>query len=273
VNRRLRGVVLAVLTAVLFSACQATVKVGVRENSNGSGRITVAVTLDPAASRAVGDLAQTLKSTELPGGGWVVTRARSPGRSGPSTVIEASRSFRTPAQAQGILAQIAGTPSSDVFGGLRLSHTRGFFVTRTRLAGRVDLRCRLECFDDPQLVRALDGRSLTALASILQRDNGLNLQRIFRFNLIASLPGSVTTTNAASRAGQMLGWSLPLGGTRVVLASTEAYNRGHIVVIVIGGVVVILVIVVVVTVILRRHRRRWRHSAATQSQKADAGPS
>jgi hypothetical protein len=247
---------LIVVLSVSMSACQATIRVGVATNADGSGTVTVTGVLDRDASRAIPDLAQELRTGDLQQAGWRIAGPK-PASGGGSTV-SASKDFRTPAEANQILDQISG--QNGAFR-LRLSRRRSFFSTSTTFAGTVDLTCGLECFGDRQLQQQL-GANLGLDPAKLQQA-GIAPGQIVGFEVGVHLPGSIRTTNAPTRSDGDLQWPMKLGEKGSLLATARVLDVTRVVILAAAA----LALVLLALVLLVRWRRRRRAGRARGSRR------
>ena len=95
--------------AVVSSACQATIRIGVNANGNGGGRVSAAVVLDREATQAVPDLGQQLRTSDLLKSGWNV-QGPTP-TAGGGSIVTVSKAFRTPSEE----AQIVSEDDDDIW--------------------------------------------------------------------------------------------------------------------------------------------------------------
>lgn len=239
--------------ALILTACQATVRVGVNANGDGSGTISASVLLDREASQAVPDLGQQLRTSDLLRAGWNIKGPTPAGAGG--TMVTASKSYRTPAEAQQIVNDLSGPTGP--FHDFHLQHQHSFFSTKTVFSGNVDLTCALRCFGDTQLQQQL-GADLGLDPAKLQQQAGVILNRVFQFEVAIRLPGSLQSSNAPSQAGNGAVWMPKLGDKATLTATSQAINTTRIALVAAGAVVVIAVIVVLLVRRRRGGRRRRR---------------
>lgn len=245
------------LLLVAFAAgCQVHTDVDVDTTPQGTGTVQVTVTLDKAATEAVGDIKSQLQTTDLTAAGWQVTGPIT--EAGGSTVIQATHTFSSLPEASTLVAEIAGTGTveSRPFQ-LEVTHHKSFWSTSTELVGRADLRCDLDCFGDSALKRELGVSTGVDPGSVASQ------KRDFTFGVSVTLPGHLQSTNASSVTGNRLAWTPPLGQDTVLSATTSDRNDAHVLgAVALGAFVVLVVIVSVVTVLLWRRSRRRRRRAA-----------
>ena len=119
--------------AVLASACEVAVGVDIDVAENGSGTVSVGVSLDRASNEALGDLAGQINLDDLARAGWDVS---GPAREADNRVwLRASKPFGTPEQLPTVLAEIAGP---GVFSGFELRRRAEFAEQSWEVAGQVD---------------------------------------------------------------------------------------------------------------------------------------
>ena len=240
-----------VLLVILVSGCQVHTDIDVVTTPTGTGTVSVTVTIDKAAAEAIGDIQSDLQISDLTAAGWGVTGPLA-GADG-STVIRATHAFASPSEASTLVAEIAGTgPASGRPFQLEVTEEKNFWSTSSRLVGRADLRCNLDCFGDSGLAREL------GVPTGLDPGSPASQRRNFTFGLSVTLPGTLQHTNAESVSGHQLAWTPRLGEDTVLSATTSDRNLTHVygAVAVIGGAVLLVVIIVVTWLVRRRSRRR-----------------
>jgi hypothetical protein len=237
--------------AVLLTACQATIRVGINANQDGGGTISASVLLDREATQAIPDLGQQLRTSDLLRAGWSVKGPTPVGGGG--TMVTATKSYRTPTEALQIVNDLSGPTGP--FHDFHLRQQHSFFSTKTVFSGRVDLTCGLRCFGDAQLQQQL-GADLGLDPAKLQQQSGVILNRVFRFEVAVRLPGSLQSSNAPTEAGNGAVWTPKLGDKATLNASARAINTTRIALVAAGAVVVVAVVVLLV--VRRRRGRRAR---------------
>jgi hypothetical protein len=199
------------------SSCQAVARVTVAERAAGDGTVSVSLALDKAAAAQFADLGPRLRLDDLRKAGWAVTGpATAPDGSATVTV---SRAFRDAAGARALLAQVSG-PSGPL-SGLRVEHHHSPFTTRSGIQGNVDLRLGADAFADPRLSQQLGVPSLSKALSTLHQAGGADPG--LRLELAARLPGRSKV------------WSVPLGQTLAVSASSRQLNKVNVGLAVVAG--------------------------------------
>jgi hypothetical protein len=176
-------------------------------------------------------------------------------------MVTATRSYRTPTEAQQIVNDLSGPTGP--FHDFHLQQQHSFFSTKTVFSGNVDLTCGLRCFGDAQLQQQL-GADLGLDPAKLQQQTGVILNRVFRFEVAVRLPGSLKSSNAPSQAGNGAVWTPKLGDKAALTATAQAINTTRIVLVAGGGVLVITMIVVL---LLRRGRRGRRGERDRRSRR------
>jgi hypothetical protein len=247
---------------VALSACQVNTRISVDAAPGGGGVVAVTVSLDAAATAAIGGrdaLAAQVQDADLVKAGWTVT-GPSPGP-GSSTVLTASHTYDTPAQASALVGELAGTGTSGVRPfQLSVSTHRGFWRTDTTLTGKVDLTCGLACFGDAGLKTAL-GFPTGVNPGPLTSTAGEQPDRVFTFSLGARLPGSLVSSNATALPDGTLQWTPKLGQTQELAAATRSWNRSRIVgFATAAGVLVLILLAWFVYWWWRRRRRKLRRA-------------
>ena len=250
-GRPLAAVLLAV-GALLLSACQATVQVGIDARSDGSGTVSVTVLLDHDAAQAIPDLGQELRVADLQKDGWKIDGpSPAPGN---GVQMKATKPFRTPAEAVRALGELSGTGAgTGPFAGLRIQQHHAFLSTRTFLTGTIDLKCGVQCFGDAGLQQA--GRTALGIdPAELQARTGTVLDQVFHFEVGARLPGSLQSTNGTVQPGAGIQWQPKLGGTIILTASSKTWNTARLKQLGVS----LLAALALVGLLIFRLVRRWR---------------
>jgi hypothetical protein len=218
---------LALLAVVVLSGCQVTTTVAVHAGSSGGGRVEVAVALDKdAAARMSGKRART---DDLARAGWRIeapVRTRDGGM-----VLKAVKRFRSPAEAQEVVAEVGAVKP------FQLTRARSFLRTRATIKGSIDLRRGAGTFSDPALQAKLGGLPLG-----LTPDRVAPVDKALRFALESHLLG--TSKRWTAGAGQSVSFE----------ATTEQGNFGRIVLGTMAGLAAV-VFVLTTRQALRRGRR------------------
>jgi hypothetical protein len=257
------GVLLAVCL-VAVSACQVQTQVVLDATTASRGVVGVTVTLDAAATAAVGGraaLAAQLQDADLVAAGWTV-RGPSAGP-GSSTVISASHPYTDLAEAGALVGEVAGSTTGTASGrpfSLTLSEHDSFWQRDTRLSGEVNLSCGLGCFGDAGLQKAL-GSATGVNPTEAAQAAGEQPDQVFGFTVTAELPGQVERSDAAVQHGRTLQWDPRLGQVLLLSATTRSWRLARMVGIGVAGVVVLMALAGGLWWRWRRRRRRRRRQA------------
>ena len=238
---------------LLLTACQATVGVGIDESASGRGQVVVTVTLDQEAAQTVPDLAGQLRTGDLGKAGWKIEGPLpGPNHGVPNhgVVVRATKPFGNGAELARAVAELSGTGQFHPFQNFQVVRHRSFLATKTRFQGKVDLSCGLRCFGDQQLQQQLGGSDLGFDPNQLQQLTNVILDRIFRFQVSVRLPGSVTSSNAPTQAGNGAVWSPALGQQATLTASARQWNTRRIGLLVLA--LVCLIALAAMTLVRRR---------------------
>jgi hypothetical protein len=239
-RRALVGLVLAVVLA----GCQVRTEVDVALEDDGSGAVTVSVTLDAEALARVPQLERELALDDLRAAGWVVA-GPDEAPDGSATVV-ATKPFSTPAEAEAVLGEVAGSLLRDV----AVTSERSFARTSYGLDATADLSGGLEAFGDERLAALLDGEPLGEDVAALEERIGVPLDEAFTFRFTTRLPG-----------GEVESWEVPLGGPPVAMtASSSTARLGSIVAVAVAVVAALAAVAVLVGPSRRRRRPLHRHT-------------
>jgi hypothetical protein len=209
----------ALLALLLLTGCKVGISVEVEAGAGGEGHVRATVTLDEEAAAQVPDLAEQLRVDDLQAAGWEID--------GPTPIagggarLQATKAFASDAGAARALQELGGP--SGPFGTLRLRLDRGFWKTRSALEGTVDLSAGLGVFGDETLAQQLGGANLGVDPAAVERELGRPLAEVFTFEVLADLPGRVTSNSSAGRDGEVV-WPVALGTTLPIRATSEAWN-------------------------------------------------
>lgn len=245
------------MAGLCLSGCGAVVTVAIAVGRSGSGRVSVSVVFDQAATAELHELETGLSLSDLRAAGWSV--------SGPSpladggTTITASHGFTALAQIPVLMADIAGSgpPPQRPFR-LSVSEKTGTFHDTFSATGAVDLSCSLACFDDPHLAKNVGyplGLSLAQLKRLLGPDPATTLS----FKLQLRMPGAVAASNTQDRGplGALV-WHAPLGSDTRLSADSRTTNEGALRSVEGASVLVVLLLASALIVVGARRRRRRR---------------
>ena len=181
------------------------------------------VGLDREALREVPDLPSRLRVDDLRKAGWEIA--------GPLeekdglTWVRATKKFSTPAGADRAVRELSG--STGPFQGFRLRRKHSLLRTTTRFRGTIDLTAGANGFTDERLRQRLGGADLGLDQQSLQRRVGIVLNRIFRVQVVARLPGSIDS-NAPTKAANGVVWTPKLGERATLVATAKSWNTSTI---------------------------------------------
>jgi hypothetical protein len=207
----------AVAAVLLFSGCEAAVRVGIEANDRGGGRVLAVVTLDRDAQRLVGDLKGRLRTADLEKAGWTID---GPTKVGSDVRITATKKYASEAGAGRAIRELDN--AGGLFTGFAVTQDRSFFRTTTRVRGTVDLRRGLEAFSDDELTDAL-GSPLGATPDEFAQRIGKELAAALPITVGVILPGSVES-NAPTESGGSAAWHPKLGERIEVVATAKKWN-------------------------------------------------
>ena len=216
-------VVAAGALLLLLTGCQIRVAAGVEARRDGSGVVRAGVGLDREALREVPDLPNRLRVDDLRKAGWEIT--------GPLeekdglTWFRATKKFSTPAGADRAVRELSGPKGP--FQNFRLRRQHSLLRTITRFRGIVDLTAGANGFTDDQLRQRLGGTDLGLDEQSLQRRVGIVLNRIFRVQVVARLPGGIDS-NAPTKAANGVVWTPKLGERATLVANAKSWNTSTI---------------------------------------------
>jgi len=185
--------------------------------------VRAGVGLDREALREVPDLPSRLRVDDLRKAGWEIA--------GPLeekdglTWVRATKKFSTPAGADRAVRELSG--STGPFQGFRLRRKHSLLRTTTRFRGTIDLTAGANGFTDEQLRQRLGGADLGLDQQSLQRRVGIVLNRIFRVQVVARLPGSIDS-NAPTKAANGVVWTPKLGERATLVATAKSWNTSTI---------------------------------------------
>ena len=190
---------------LLLTGCQVKATVGVHAKADGSGHVEVIVVFDRDAVGRVPNL--ELRTDDLVRAGWEIEGPTS--EPGGGLRIEAQRRFRSPAEAERLVAEVGG--AGGVLEGFELERERSFLRTRMRLTGILDLTDGVARFSDSDLAERLGGQPLgLEPAQLTAVDEAL------RVEVVGDLPGKRAT------------WQARPGERIRLVAEGEQWNLGSI---------------------------------------------
>jgi hypothetical protein len=239
-----RGLFLVALALLLCSSCQVTIAAGVDANADGSGSVRAGVGLDADALRQIPDLAKQLKVDDLRKAGWTVVGPRKEGDG--RTWVRATKRFADPAGERRAMVELNGPTGP--FKDFRLTRHRSFFRSTVRFSGTVDL-VGASALADQRLIQQLASSGVDTAA--LQREASALLNKSFKLQVVAQLPGSIHSNAPVSVDGGVV-WRPKVGERVQLVATARAWDRRRIVLL---GVAVLAATAAVVLLVLRRRRR------------------
>lgn len=257
--RSLRSVGLALVAAVVLTACQLRTEVNVSVTEDGSGTVEVALALDEEAASRRPDLADELEVDDLVATGWEVT--------GPAeeadgwTWIRARHDFGDPAEVALLVDEIAGPDGP--FRDFRLQRADGFAETSFRFEGVVDFTGGLDAaVADRDLAETLGAEPLELLDERLEQA----IDRVVQVQVAVRLPGTVES-NAPTRASNGAVWRPSVVEPEPVelRATSTVTNTDRLVWTGIAALAGLVLVVLLVVWIVRRRRRRRGAAAAAGS--------
>jgi hypothetical protein len=246
---------------LLLSACNMTVQINTRLNDHGGGTLGLRIAMD----REVRDLlegsnnGQGLSRLEdLFGGlrdqGWVVTRTEPSG----GLSLQATRAFKNKAGFEAALAELSGgSAGKGTLGGYRLDYTStgSFLKTKTQFTGRVDTTSWRNI-----LANSITKGDQKAAQSILDAAADR-----FRFEIHASLPGSVAVTNGdGTVTNDVAVWRPRLGGVVDIGAQSSAIKTMSLLIV---GIPALLILAGAGWFILGRRQRPLIAEAPTPAHR------
>ena len=250
---RLGRLALVLFVVLASGACRVRTDVGLRVNDDGSGQVSVTITLDADAVKHAPTIASTLKIDDLKQTGWTVTQV--PGTDG-SLSFTATKPFANPSEADAIFTEISGPTGP--FRDFHLTRSRSFARTTTGFTGTIDFKQGLASFADQELATALDGQPLGDDVKAIEARIGDSLDNVFQFRLAVRLPGEVTS-NAPGQASNGAEWQPRLSESSPVplQATGKSWRVGTLVATGVGmAAFVALVVLVVFRLALRSTAKR-----------------
>ena len=213
---------LAALAALVMSlcACHATVQVQVVPKANGSGVLSVSLVMDRDAAALVGDPATAVRTADLEKAGWTVDKPVVTSDGGVS--VSAHHRFRTVAEADGLLAGLAGGGTKVPFH-LVVTHASGTLSSRVGVAGEVDLSGGVDRFADDKLRQALGAPTLAAALERAKAD-GATVPELSA-EVTAVLPGRPTRVSGGKVSADSVTWDVPLGSSAAIAATSNVTDR------------------------------------------------
>lgn len=232
----------AVVLVLVLAGCRMQLDTTIVIEDDGSGTVTQAVGLDPAALARIGDLERQVAVDDLRAAGWTVD---APVLEGDTTWVRAHRDVKDTTELAVAVSQLNGAqgPFLDLGAGQRDS----FLERVTEFAATYDLTKGSAVFSDPEL-DAVAGNPWGALLAEIEAEEGRPPTEMVEMSVTVVLPGGVTQTWNPSFAD--------VAPTRIEAKSTESKVTERLAQV--GLVVVVLATIGLVWWGLRARRRRRR---------------
>lgn len=234
--KRARLAALVAAAALVFSACEVDVTLGVRVGDDGSGEVRAEFVLDEEAVDSLGgELGQALRVADLIQAGWEVEVDDEV--EGAAAV--ATKRFGTPEQLRQVIAELSG--EAGPFRDFRVARDRGFFTTEYEFAGSVDLEGGVGATALDPGDGALDVELEDEDVEIeeLQAFLSERLTDVFDIRVIVAMPGD-GSNNAPAAAGGEPQWNPAVGEVVELRASSSSLDVARIVWLALGVVLLLL---------------------------------
>jgi hypothetical protein len=248
-----RRISILIAVVAIAAGCEVSTVVEIGVNRDGSGLVSVEVTLDPVAADDLGDVDTSIQFADLEAGGWDVSP---PKFTDAGVTIAGSKPFGSPDGLQSILDEIGGVDG--VFRGWQIAIEDSFSELSWSVEGDVVLSGSITEFSDPELAAVLDGLPLARTAEELTAEM---VDATFPFEVEVSLPQSIDSTNGARDPNRpnVAKWSYDLVGESVddsLAATALETDRSPLRLMLVGGLMVVAALVLLVIVRLTRSRQR-----------------
>lgn len=268
-----RALALAVVVAVLGTACRADVVVEVEVVEDGSGVVLVEVLLDAAATEGLADLGldATLPLSDLAQAGWEIEPPTL--TDGGETQVTAQKAFGTPVQFAEVMDDLTG--EGGVFEDFALTRTQSFGRVDYQLTGTLDPSGGFDSFGDEELTTAL-GRSLSSIAVSPPYEAS---PEDINFTVTAALPGEFQEegsngTIVESETMVEGTWTTDLASSRtdITLQSARRSTAAQVLrgVAVVAGVLAALVLFAQVLRVFGARRRQLQEERAREARRAQS---
>tara|TARA_B100000131_G_scaffold322888_1_gene378583 strand:- start:1191 stop:2630 length:1440 start_codon:yes stop_codon:yes gene_type:complete len=212
--RKLQIVFLSIAVALLATACNIQLHVTIDVQEDGSGKVTAAVGLDPIAQdqEEFKNIESILRTSDLSSNGWDFEAI---GKSADGYLwYEASKSFLSPRDIQGILEELTSSPNA--FKGWELSVESSKRKRIYGVTGEVDLREGFSLFTDTELLSLLEEPPLGIPLDQLETDLGQKPEDSVTMQITVNLPDSGEQS-----------YEIPLGQRRSIDVTGEKIHRGN----------------------------------------------
>jgi hypothetical protein len=236
----MRLLVIVVALAVLAAGCKVNALVTVDLHKDGSGVVTLRVTLNPAAVQAAdaggGKLEDRVRLADLTAAGWTVQPWEHAGDG--SAAITMSKPFNRPDEVAGIIHEISGDvgPLRD----FQVTRNRGSISTRYGATGTIDLSTlQTGITADPALVANLTNQQVDV--SALDQSLLNQIRQALTVRVVVKLPNGTTTYIGQS-------------GKKVAVDASSSVLDTRRIALVAAAVVLLIAALAVLFVGRRRHR-------------------
>jgi FMN phosphatase YigB (HAD superfamily) len=245
-SRRWRIALVLVAAMLLLAGCQVDTEAVVVLREDGSGTVTVTVTLDPEAAAQVPDLGEQLAVDDLTRAGWEIA--------GPQTVdgggvqVEATKPFATPDEGAAVLAELTGPDG--VLTEIELTIENSFGRTTSSFSAEADPSGGIVGLADDALIQVL-GDDLGGQLARIEAETGATADEQATLTLTVQLPGARES------------WALA-PGTEATTLDLEHQQLRPVPIALAAGAVVLLVVGLILLVVriiamARDHRYRRRY--------------
>ncbi len=185
--RRGAALAFAAPVAALLAACHATAAVHVTVHPDGSGAVSMTVTVDAEAAKRLPPPDDLIAVDDLRKAGWRIDGPHV-ARDG-SFRVEVEKRFKTRRDGNRVLEELSSRDGP--LRGMEIRRHVSLTSTRWELAGAIDLSRGVDTFGDSALTAALGNHRLSALAPALARPGDRpDAAPAVRITLDAELPGS-----------------------------------------------------------------------------------
>ena len=276
VSRR-RLAALALVAGLLAAGCRVQTDVGITVDEQGTGEVSVTVTLDQEAADRIPDLATQLEATDLTEAGWMLTGPEAGPDGG--QVVSATKPYGSPEQLGAVLAEISGVDGP--FADLGLERTHSAAETEWALSGQVDATEGVTTFSDDELAELLGGQPLGYDLEALGQELGQPVDELVGWSLTADFteadtvaiePPGQSETDSNLGPGEMASWSGSFADAEPVPVEATA-SRVDITTRLLVAVAAFAAFLLVVLLLFRLIRRRRRRKRGRGEQAAEAAVS
>jgi hypothetical protein len=243
---RRRGLIALLCMVLLCAGCKVDANTTIQLNRDGSGTVSVRITLDRQAVSLIqsggGTLEKRVVLTDLKTHGWKVSAWQR--QSGGSAAITLSHPFQNGAELTQVLTDLTG--KNGVLREARLTRTRNVFESQDGVSVTADLgKLRSGVRNDKELASRLKaaGINVDQVDFVL----GSQLQDAFTLGVTLGIPSGQTTTA-----------HLTSGQSDTVAVSTSKVQWNRIMLAGIGGMLVFLALLLYLSATISAHRRRSR---------------